>query len=136
MIRPLIAIALTLAAAGAFAATGLVATPDPDLMSAGHGSGTSSVVTVTNYGPDYAELTDTFAFTSGQRTPGAMIRITNDTCSGARLSPAQGQCKVTFMFDDSCPQKGSIQYTLTLNSSTGQALQVPVWGNSTGGVCY
>jgi hypothetical protein len=136
MLRTLIVTALTVAASGAFAASGLGATPDPDLMSAGHGSGTTSTVTVTNYGPDYADITDTFAFTSGQRTPGAMIRIINDTCNGARLSPAGGQCKVSFMFDDSCPQKGSIQYTLTLNSSTGQALQVPVWGNSTGGVCY
>ena len=138
MLRTLIACTLTFAAAGAFAATGLSPSISPDNMYAHGGSGTSSTIVFTNYGPGFASnIATTFTYVSGSRTNGARLYKEVDTCNGATLAVG-GTCKVTIGFDDACPAaKGTaLQYSLGLTAASGQAVSVPVWGNSQGGVCY
>jgi len=138
MIRTFIACALALSTAGAFAQSGLSPSVSPDNMFAGHGSGTSSTITFTNYGPGFASnIVTSFTYVSGVRSNGARLYKETDTCNGATVAVG-GTCKVTIQFDDACPaaQGTALQYSLTLNAASGQAVSVPVWGNSTGGVCY
>ena len=138
MFRTLIACALTFAAAAASAATGLSPSISPDNMYAHGGSGTSSTIVFTNYGPSFAtNITTTFTYVSGLRSNGARLFKEVDTCNGATLAVG-GTCKVTISFDDACPAAPgtALQYSLGLTATSGQAVSVPVWGNSQGGICY
>jgi hypothetical protein len=138
MIRTVIASALALCAAGAFAQTGFQPSVSPDNMYSGHGTSTSSTIVFTNYGPGYvSNISTTFTYVSGVRTNGARLYKELDTCGGATVAPG-GTCKVTIGFDDACPAAHgtALQYSLALTATSGQAVSVPVWGNSTGGVCY
>jgi hypothetical protein len=138
MFRTLIACALTVATAGAFAQSGLTPSVNPDNMYAHGGQGTSSTIVFTNSGPGFASnIVTTFTYVSGSRTNGARLFKELDTCNGATVASG-GTCKVTIQFDDACPaaRGTALQYSLTLTTASGQAVSVPVWGNSQGGVCY
>ncbi len=136
MYRTLIACALTLAASGAFADS-LNPSLNPDLMTAGHGSGTSSTIIFTNPGPGFASnIVTTFVYASGTTAGGQRLFKEVDTCNGATVA-AGGTCKVIISFMDACPAHNSaLQYTLTTTTASGSVTRIPVWGTSTGGVCY
>ena len=133
-----LALAIAAAAPGAhaqsttYAATGLVASPNPLTMTGRGGLSYFRTITVTNYGPGFArDLNAVLTRISG--TTGDFSDY-GDTCTGATLAVG-GTCTIKVVFDAGCPYAGSVRYNLTITSTTMPTVVDVITGNTQAGIC-
>ncbi|HEY9026158.1 MAG TPA: hypothetical protein VIP05_17805 [Burkholderiaceae bacterium] len=114
--------------AGAFAQTGLTASPNPLNLSARGGQLASAWVTITNHGPGFAS---NLAVSIPTGAHNGSLTVIGDTCTGATLAQG-GTCSVRFEYESKCYYKVGLAdtYGVAITSSQFPALIETVNGTN------